>query len=73
VTWHPTPQLLHYSWQELSAANKTKSANGSLVLYGSMIADDLVIHSRVATLIRALDATLVALSSRISHTSQQRT
>ncbi len=39
-----------------------KSASRALVIYGDMIADDIVAQCRVATLIETLDATLVALS-----------
>jgi hypothetical protein len=47
----------------------TKNASRSLVLYGSMIADDFVTQRRVATLIKALAATLVALSRSSTETS----
>jgi hypothetical protein len=62
VTWYP--RLSFYSpIRENFLLRPTENASRSLVLYGSMIADDIVIQSRVVTLIEALDATLVALSS----------
>ena len=41
-----------------------KRESRSLVLYGNMIADDIVTQCRVAALIKALEATLVVLSNR---------
>ncbi len=61
--WHPRLGVDRPRWWRLPTSSQAKSASRALVPYGSMVADDIVVLSRVATLIGALDAALIALSN----------
>lgn len=60
-------------YSPIRANRPPKSASRSLILYGGMIADDIVVQCRIAKLIEALDATLVAISQSSIDPSSQTT